>query len=146
MLTLCGVQLVPFSPLHDKQLPPGLSAVLLGGGPVQDWLGQLSANSSMLQALRAFAAAGGLVVGEGAGLMYLSQSVQRPGQQMRYAMGKSQGSASTDVTARVGMCLCTSSQAERVLVTHKHVSRVLMSQLLRFAASSQLACFHSTLS
>lgn len=87
MLTAAGVQLVPFSPLHDQQLPPGLSAVLLGGGPLTDWVEALSANIPMLEAVRAFASAGGLVIGEGAGLMYLSQSVQQPGQQ-RYGLGE----------------------------------------------------------
>lgn len=90
MLGAAGVQLVPFSPLHDTQLPPGLSAVLLGGGAVADWADHLAANKPMLAALRAFAAAGGLVVGEGAALMYLSQSVQRPGRQ-RHSMGESIG-------------------------------------------------------
>ena len=79
--------MVPFSPLLDSQLPPGLSAVLLGGGLMADWAEQLAANTAMLEALRAFAAAGGLVIGEGAALMYLSQSVQQPGQQ-RHTMGE----------------------------------------------------------
>lgn len=87
MLGAAGVQLVPFSPLRDSKLPPGLSAVLLGSGAVAEFGQQLAANSPMLEALRAFAAAGGLVLGEGAALMYLSRSLQRPGQQ-QHAMGE----------------------------------------------------------
>ncbi|WIA30503.1 hypothetical protein OEZ86_000587 [Tetradesmus obliquus] len=87
MLGAAGVQLVPFSPLHDSKLPPGLSAVLLGSGAVSEFGQQLAANSSMLEALRAFAAAGGLVLGEGAALMYLSRSLQRPGQQQHAMVG-----------------------------------------------------------
>lgn len=73
------MQLVPFSPLHDAQLPPGLCGVLLGGGPVAAWAPALAANACMAQALRAFAGAGGLVVAEGEALMYLSQSLQQSG-------------------------------------------------------------------
>jgi hypothetical protein len=87
MLSAAGVQLVPFSPLHDSKLPPGLSAVLLGSGSVAERGQQLAANRPMLEALRAFAAAGGLVMGEGAALMYLALSLQRPGQQ-QHAMGE----------------------------------------------------------
>jgi cobyrinic acid a,c-diamide synthase len=87
MLSAAGVQLVPFSPLHDSKLPPGLSAVLLGGGAVAECGQQLAGNRPMLEALRAFAAAGGLVMGEGAALMYLSRSLQRPGQ-LQHSMGE----------------------------------------------------------
>lgn len=76
MLQRAGVQLLPFSPLHDSSLPPGLSAVLLGGGAVPAHARELAANAPMLQALRAFAHAGGYVLGEADGLMYLSQSLQ----------------------------------------------------------------------
>lgn len=98
MLQLAGVQLVPFSPLHDQQLPPGLAAVLIGGGAVADHAAQLSHNRSMLEALRAFAHAGGLVIGEAGGLMYLSKSLQQQQQQhgQRHAMGECEG----------WMCLC----------------------------------------
>lgn len=97
MLRLAGVQLVPFSPLHDTQLPPGLSGVLLGGGAVAEHAAQLSSNASMLGALRAFAQAGGLVVGEAGGLMYLSQSLQRQQHGQRYFMGESSCHASQPV-------------------------------------------------
>jgi cobyrinic acid a,c-diamide synthase len=75
LLTSAGVQLVPFSPLRDGRLPPGLSGVLLGGGPAHRWVHHLAANGPMLAALRAFAAAGGLVWAEGSGLVYVSQSL-----------------------------------------------------------------------
>eukprot|EP00879_Flechtneria_rotunda_P006190 GHRR01006507.1.p1 GENE.GHRR01006507.1~~GHRR01006507.1.p1 ORF type:complete len:1538 (+),score=611.00 GHRR01006507.1:116-4615(+) len=85
MLQCAGVQLVPFSPLHDARLPPGVSALLLGGGALADCSQQLAANTPMLEAIRAFAAAGGLVVGEGSAVMYLSQSAQLS-REYRHAM------------------------------------------------------------
>jgi cobyrinic acid a,c-diamide synthase len=100
MLSAAGVQLVPFSPLHDSKLPPGLSAVLLGGGAVAECGQQLAGNMPMLEALRAFAAAGGLVMGEGAALMYLSRSLQRPGQ-LQHSMGEWAGLAAIGVDGAV---------------------------------------------
>jgi cobyrinic acid a,c-diamide synthase len=88
MLQLAGVQLVPFSPLHDCQLPPGLSGVLVGGGAVAQHAAQLSCNTPMLEALRAFAGAGGLVLGEAGGLLYLSRSLQWQQEGQRHAMGE----------------------------------------------------------
>ena len=88
MLQLAGVQLVPFSPLHDLQLPPGLSAVLFGGGSVAQHAAQLSANTAMLEAVRAFARSGGLVLGEACGLLYLSQSLQHHQHGQRHTLGE----------------------------------------------------------
>ncbi len=81
LLGAAGAELVPFSPLRDLLLPPGLSALYLGGSAPEPALVQrLSANAPMLAAVRAFAGAGGLVLGEGGGLAYLSQALQLPGE------------------------------------------------------------------
>jgi cobyrinic acid a,c-diamide synthase len=42
----------------------------------------------MLEAIRAFAAAGGLVIGEAGGLLYLSQSLQWQQNGQRHPMGE----------------------------------------------------------
>ncbi len=88
LLAAAGAQLVPFSPLHDGGLPPGVSALLIGGGEPEQWAARLAANGGMLAALRAFAAAGGVVAGEGAAVMYLAATVQTAPQQ-RHTMGES---------------------------------------------------------
>lgn len=115
MLYGAGVQLVPFSPLTDRGLPPGLSALLLGGGPVQDWAGMLSTNEPMLAALRAFARAGGLVFGEGEALMYLAVSLRHPG----------------GVRTQMGACVRARMQCMRMCM--------LLLHMLAFAMS----CLHS---
>ncbi|GGK17934.1 cobyrinic acid a,c-diamide synthase [Deinococcus malanensis] len=71
-----GAELVPFSPLRDPELPAGIGGLLLGGGYPEAHAAQLSANVSMRQSVRAFAASGRPVVGECGGLMYLAESLQ----------------------------------------------------------------------
>ncbi|UQN08583.1 cobyrinate a,c-diamide synthase [Deinococcus sp. QL22] len=75
-LRLAGAELVPFSPLHDAGLPPGIGGLLLGGGYPEAHAAALSANRSMRDAVRAFAASGRPVVGECGGLMYLSETLE----------------------------------------------------------------------
>lgn len=124
MLQCAGVQLVPFSPLHDQQLPPGLSAVLLGGGAAVHWAEQLQSNSAVVEALRAFAAAGGLVMGEADGMMYLSRSIQHEGGQRR-SMGELNALDAIEQLLGVGGVLsrgCT-SVFDCFIHTHIHFSK-----------------------
>ena len=75
-LRLAGAELVPFSPLHDAELPPGAGGLLLGGGYPEAHAAALAANHSMRRSIRTFAAAGRPVVGECGGLMYLGASLE----------------------------------------------------------------------
>ena len=75
-LRLAGADLVPFSPLHDAGLPPDVGGLLLGGGYPEAHAAELSANTAMRAAIRAFAASGRPVVGECGGLMYLSETLE----------------------------------------------------------------------
>lgn len=74
-----GAELVPFSPLRDAGLPPGVGGLLLGGGYPEVHAADLSANASMRAAIRSFAASGRPVIGECGGLMYLSQTLEDAG-------------------------------------------------------------------
>ncbi|KAJ7567743.1 hypothetical protein O6H91_01G004900 [Diphasiastrum complanatum] len=75
LLQDAGAELVFFSPLKDS-LPPRLDSLYFGGGYLDQHLEKLSSNKQMLYAVRAFADAGGIIYGESAGLMYLSQGVE----------------------------------------------------------------------
>jgi cobyrinic acid a,c-diamide synthase len=71
-----GAQLVPFSPLKDRELPPDLHGVYLGGGYPELSAEGLAANQSLRQALREAAAAGLPIYAECGGLMYLSREIR----------------------------------------------------------------------
>ena len=70
-----GFDLVPFSPLHDDALPPNIHGVYFGGGYPELYARTLSANSSMLAAVRDWADEGGFIYGECGGFMYLTSQI-----------------------------------------------------------------------
>ncbi len=79
-LEQAGAALVPFSPLEDGALPPGLDALYIGGGYPEAYAESLSANETMRRAVLNFAHSGMPVYAECGGLMYLSQSlITEPG-------------------------------------------------------------------
>ncbi|GFR43763.1 hypothetical protein Agub_g4875 [Astrephomene gubernaculifera] len=76
LLHQAGAQLLFFSPLYDTCIPSGAQCLYLSSGPLEPerWQ-QLAINRPLLAAVRAFCDAGGMVLSEGAGLLYLSRSV-----------------------------------------------------------------------
>jgi cobyrinic acid a,c-diamide synthase len=75
-LEAAGVQWVPFSPLHDEELPDGLDALYLAGGYPEIHAETLSRNTRMLQSIRAFSESGRVVYAECGGLMLLSRTLE----------------------------------------------------------------------
>lgn len=76
MLEEAGAELVPFSPMHEQELPAALDGIIIGGGYPEAHAGVLSANESMRRSVFEFAASGRPVYGECGGLMYLSRQIQ----------------------------------------------------------------------
>lgn len=70
-----GIELVPFSPLRDRSLPPGIAGVLIGGGFPELFAEQLSKNEGMKESLRRARAAGLPIYAECGGFMYLCESL-----------------------------------------------------------------------
>ncbi|HEX8428682.1 cobyrinate a,c-diamide synthase [Hymenobacter sp.] len=68
-------ELTYFSPLTDKQLPPGTDFLYLPGGYPELFAAELSANTSMRTSIAAYCAAGGVAYAECGGLMYLGRAI-----------------------------------------------------------------------
>ncbi len=71
-----GAQLVPWSPLVDPGVPPGVQGVYLGGGFPEVFAGQLAANRPARESLGQLIARGMPTYAECGGLMYLSEQIQ----------------------------------------------------------------------
>ncbi len=70
-----GAELVPFSPLKDRELPEGTQGIYLGGGYPELHGEELEQNSSMRRAVREASLQGMPLWGECGGLMYLTESI-----------------------------------------------------------------------
>ncbi|HCE42286.1 MAG TPA: cobyrinate a,c-diamide synthase [Lentisphaeria bacterium] len=70
-----GLEIIYFSPLKDKTLPRGISALYIGGGFPEVFAKRLSANKSMLKSVADFAESGGRILAECGGFMYLSRNI-----------------------------------------------------------------------
>ncbi|MAF65988.1 MAG: cobyrinic acid a,c-diamide synthase [Planctomycetes bacterium] len=75
LLKSFGIKIVEFSPIRDRQLPPGTRGIYLGGGYPEQFAEQLSLNQAMTQAIRNFADTQRPIYAECGGLMYLSQAL-----------------------------------------------------------------------
>lgn len=78
LLRQAGARLVPFSPLHDRDLPEGLDALYLGGGYPEVHAFDLGQNSRMRKQVKAFCQSGRPVYAECGGFMYLMNDVVVP--------------------------------------------------------------------
>ncbi len=72
-----GAELVYFSPLSDKKLPPDIQGVYLGGGYPELYAQQLSENESMRNSIVEFADNFGCIYAECGGYMYLGCKLQQ---------------------------------------------------------------------
>lgn len=76
LLEAAGATIVPFSPLHDRQLPSDIDALILSGGFPELYGAQLSQNRPMLDAIRAAGESDLLIYAECGGLMVLTQGIK----------------------------------------------------------------------
>lgn len=72
-LRSAGFEIVEFSPIHDKKLPEGTSAILLGGGYPELFAQELSENEEMRHAVKTAVERGMPSVAECGGFLYLHQ-------------------------------------------------------------------------
>lgn len=71
-----GVEIVPFSPLHDERIPDDISGLILGGGYPELFLNELSRNVSMKESLKRAIDEGMPSLAECGGFMYLHKTIE----------------------------------------------------------------------
>lgn len=76
VLRALGAELIFFSPLHDEKLPVQADVLLLPGGYPENYAKQLSENVSMRESILHFAQAGGKVMAECGGFLYLMKTLK----------------------------------------------------------------------
>ena len=76
LLEKLGAEIVEFSPLADKKLPPEISGLILGGGYPELFAEKLAANKSMKESVFAAINAGLPSIAECGGFMYLHEFLQ----------------------------------------------------------------------
>ncbi|GAW91515.1 cobyrinate a,c-diamide synthase [Calderihabitans maritimus] len=75
LLENMGAELIPFSPLSDKELPAEVDGLLVGGGFPEMFIDELAANTSLKDELQKVYRLGMPIYAECGGLMYLSRKV-----------------------------------------------------------------------
>jgi cobyrinic acid a,c-diamide synthase len=75
LLRACGADLVDFSPISGRTLPPDLSGLYFGGGYPELHAAALAANQSMRESVADFVARDGPVYAECGGFMYLTEAI-----------------------------------------------------------------------
>ncbi|MBI4797325.1 MAG: cobyrinate a,c-diamide synthase [Desulfarculus sp.] len=74
-LTAAGAELVYFSPLRDRQLPPGLHGLYLGGGYPELHAAALAANHGLMRQIADLGRRGLVIYAECGGMMYLGREL-----------------------------------------------------------------------
>ncbi|WP_297407739.1 cobyrinate a,c-diamide synthase [uncultured Cetobacterium sp.] len=75
LLEKMGIEIVEFSPLNDKEIPK-VDILYFGGGYPENYLEQLSENTSFMESLKKFHNEDGYIYGECGGFMYLSSGIK----------------------------------------------------------------------
>jgi cobyrinic acid a,c-diamide synthase len=81
-----GAEIIPFSPIHDKNVPDADGMILSGGYPELHGA-ELSANSSMLDSIRRSLEGGMPCIAECGGFMYLNRTIEDGNGTMRRGVG-----------------------------------------------------------
>ncbi|WP_434582094.1 cobyrinate a,c-diamide synthase [Carbonactinospora thermoautotrophica] len=75
LLRAAGAEVVTFDPLRDEMLPPDALGLVIGGGFPEVYAEELSANETLRKQIADFAATGGAIAAECAGLLYLCREL-----------------------------------------------------------------------
>lgn len=87
ILSHLGADIVPFSPMEDRSLPDGTSALYIGGGFPELVAEELESNTSMRRDILEKAKLGMPIFAECGGLMYLVDGIETPNGDERSMVG-----------------------------------------------------------
>jgi cobyrinic acid a,c-diamide synthase len=76
LLGAWGAEIIPFSPLQDRELPQNISGLYIGGGFPELYAAGLAENKPVKDAIKTAAAGGMPLYAECGGLMYLGESIK----------------------------------------------------------------------
>lgn len=76
LLKKMGVEIVYFSPIHDKFLPKNINGLILGGGYPELYAKELSNNKSMKESIYNEINNGLITIAECGGFMYLHENME----------------------------------------------------------------------
>lgn len=103
LLKKMGAEIVEFSPIHDKRLPEGTDALILGGGYPELYCTPLFSNRTMTEDIKKKLDGGMPCMAECGGFMYLHEEMEDMKGNVYKAVGHIQGKAfKTDSLRRFG--------------------------------------------
>ena len=127
-LEAAGAELIPVDPMVDDRLPDGTEVVWIGGGFPEMHVLKLTQNTAFMNALNRFATAGGLIIAECAGLLYLGEVLDghpmagllgtRAGMSGKLTLGYRRGKASQDSVLWAKGDTVTGHEFHRTRLTH----------------------------
>ena len=111
LLERLGAEIIPFSPIRDKQIPRDLDGLIFYGGYPELYAAALSANKTMIASIRRADADGIPILAECGGFMYLGESMEDIDGQVYPMVGLTEGKAyRTGKLVRFGYVDLTASQ------------------------------------
>ncbi len=112
MLRNQGIEIVYFSPVHDRELPADIDGLLLGGGYPELYLKSLSENVSMRESIKSRIEKGIPTLAECGGFMYLQKEIVGHGDKKFPMVGYLDGSVfDTDHSVRFGYVSLSENQS-----------------------------------
>ena len=111
LLEKLGAQIVPFSPMYDRQMPENLDGLYIGGGYPELHAGQLADNKGMLKDIRNAIEGGMPCIAECGGYMYLQREMEDAEGKMQPMVGALDGTArKKDRLVRFGYQILTADK------------------------------------
>jgi cobyrinic acid a,c-diamide synthase len=138
MMELAGAKVVPFSPVHDRALPP-VDGIYIGGGYPELYARELSENEGLRRSLQQAHEKDLPIYAECGGLMYLAREIEWDGERqdmVGLVAGKAQRGSMRVVSYVHGHIAqdCALGKAGEAIMGHEfHHSEMMMDEGVKYA-------------